>query len=339
MLTVVSRRVFMDQFLERLTDINNVINEFVWVKIGIILLIGTGILMTVLTKFFQVTHFKHWWKKTIGSLMDKKVISHTNDRASISQFQALCTALAATVGVGNIAGVSAAIMTGGPGAVFWMWIAAFFGMMTNYSENILGIYFRRKNHEGEWSGGAMYYLQDGLGSYPGMKVVGKVLAVIFAICAMLASFGIGNMGQVNKIVINFTSAFDIKGLSSQVLYTSGDSSVNLYMLIVGVVLMVLVGFVVLGGLQRIAVVAEKIVPFMVVLFVLGSVTIIVANFKGILPAFGAIFCTVPFQPLCTFPTTSRTGSYRNTLWQSAVWISSATPLRSVRRPSASPTSS
>ena len=289
MLTVVSRRVFMDQFLERLTDINNVINEFVWVKIGIILLIGTGILMTVLTKFFQVTHFKHWWKKTIGSLMDKKVISHTNDRASISQFQALCTALAATVGVGNIAGVSAAIMTGGPGAVFWMWIAAFFGMMTNYSENILGIYFRRKNHEGEWSGGAMYYLQDGLGSYPGMKVVGKVLAVIFAICAMLASFGIGNMGQVNKIVINFTSAFDIKGLSSQVLYTSGDSSVNLYMLIVGVVLMVLVGFVVLGGLQRIAVVAEKIVPFMVVLFVLGSVTIIVANFKGILPAFGAIF--------------------------------------------------
>ena len=279
----------MDTFIGKLTEINDVINEFVWVKIGIILLIGTGILMTVLTKFFQVTHFKHWWKKTIGSLMDKKVISHTNDRASISQFQALCTALAATVGVGNIAGVSAAIMTGGPGAVFWMWIAAFFGMMTNYSENILGIYFRRKNHEGEWSGGAMYYLQDGLGSYPGMKVVGKVLAVIFAICAMLASFGIGNMGQVNKIVINFTSAFDIKGLSSQVLYTSGDSSVNLYMLIVGVVLMVLVGFVVLGGLQRIAVVAEKIVPFMVVLFVLGSVTIIVANFKGILPAFGAIF--------------------------------------------------
>ena len=279
----------MDTFIGKLTEINDVINEFVWVKIGIILLIGTGILMTVLTKFFQVTHFKHWWKKTIGSLMDKKVISHTNDRASISQFQALCTALAATVGVGNIAGVSAAIMTGGPGAVFWMWIAAFFGMMTNYPENILGIYFRRKNHEGEWSGGAMYYLQDGLGSYPGMKVVGKVLAVIFAICAMLASFGIGNMGQVNKIVINFTSAFDIKGLSSQVLYTSGDSSVNLYMLIVGVVLMVLVGFVVLGGLQRIAVVAEKIVPFMVVLFVLGSVTIIVANFKGILPAFGAIF--------------------------------------------------
>jgi len=279
----------MDSFLETLTNINNAVNDFVWVKIGIVLLIGTGILMTCLTKFFQVTHFGHWWKKTIGNIFDKKVISHTNDKASISQFQALCTALAATVGVGNIAGVSAAIMTGGPGAVFWMWLAAFFGMMTNYSENILGIYYRRKNHHGEWSGGAMYYLQDGLGSYRGMKGVGKVLAVIFAICAALASFGIGNMGQVNKIVINLTSAFDIKALSSQVLYTSSGTDVTLYMLIVGVILMVLVGFVVLGGLQRIAAVAEKIVPFMVVLFVLGSVIIIIANFKGIGPAFKAIF--------------------------------------------------
>ena len=127
-------------FWEYLANINDVINEFVWVKIGITLLIGTGILMTALTGFFQITHFGHWWKKTIGSLFDKKVISHTKEIASISQFQALCTALAATVGVGNIAGVSAAIMTGGPGAVFWMWVAAFFGMMTNYSENILGIY-------------------------------------------------------------------------------------------------------------------------------------------------------------------------------------------------------
>ena len=276
-------------FWDTLAGINDVINEFVWVKIGIVLLIGTGILMTVLTGFFQITHIRHWFKKTIGSLFDKKVISHTNEKASISQFQALCTALAATVGVGNIAGVSAAIMTGGPGAVFWMWVAAFFGMMTNYSENILGIYYRRKNHEGEWSGGAMYYLQDGLGGYPHMKILGKILAVIFAVCAALASFGIGNMGQVNKIVINLTSAFDIKPLSSKVLYTSGDSSVTLYMLIVGIILMVLVGFVVLGGLKRIANVAETVVPLMVILFVLGSVIIIVANYRGILPAFKAIF--------------------------------------------------
>ena len=276
-------------FWDSLAGINDVINEFVWVKIGIYLLIGTGILMTILTRFFQVTHFGHWWKKTIGSLFDKKVISHTKEKASISQFQALCTALAATVGVGNIAGVSAAIMTGGPGAVFWMWVAAFFGMMTNYSENILGIYYRRKNLEGEWSGGAMYYLQDGLGGYPHMKVVGRILAIVFSVCAALAAFGIGNMGQVNKIVINFTSAFKSDFLSSKVLYSSGDTDVTLYMLIVGIVLMVLVGFVVLGGLKRIASVAETVVPVMVVLFVLGSLIIIVANFKGIGPAFGAIF--------------------------------------------------
>ena len=170
-----------------------------------------------------------------------------------------------------------------------MWVAAFFGMMTNYSENILGIYYRRKNHEGEWSGGAMYYLQDGLGGYPHMKIIGRILAIIFAVCAALAAFGIGNMGQVNKIVINFTSAFDIKPLSSKVLYSSGDTDVTLYMLIVGIILMVLVGFVVLGGLKRIATVAETVVPVMVVLFVLGSIIIIIANFRGILPAFKAIF--------------------------------------------------
>ncbi len=280
--------IFMG-FWETLAAINDKVNTFVWTQTGVWLLIATGIIMTCLTKVFQVTHIGHWMKRTIGSLFDKNVIGHTQDRATISQFQALCTALAATVGVGNIAGVSAAIITGGPGAVFWMWFAAFFGMMTNYSENILGIYFRRKNHDGEWSGGAMYYLQDGLGGYKGMKIVGKVLAVIFAICAALAAFGIGNMGQVNKIVLNFTSAFENKRLSSVVLYTSGESKVTLYMLVVGIGLMVLVGIVILGGLQRIASVAEKIVPFMVVCFILGSVTIIIVNFRQIIPAFGAIF--------------------------------------------------
>ncbi|MBP3810857.1 MAG: alanine:cation symporter family protein [Clostridiales bacterium] len=275
--------------LEALARINDVVNSFVWTKTGVWLLIATGILMTLLTKGFQFTHMGHWWKKTIGSLLNKNVIGHTEDKATISQFQALCTALAATVGVGNIAGVSAAIITGGPGAVFWMWFAAIFGMMTNYSENILGIYFRRKNHADEWSGGAMYYLQDGLGSYPRMKVVGKVLAVIFAICAVLASFGIGNMGQVNKIVLNFTSSFDIKPLSSKILYTSNGTDITLYMLVVGIVLMVLVGVVVIGGLQRIATVAEKIVPVMVLIFIAGSLTIILVNFDAIGPAFNAIF--------------------------------------------------
>ena len=281
--------------MEKIAEFNDVINTFVWTKVGVWLLIATGLLMTVLTGFFQVTRIGHWMKKTIGSLFDKKVTGHTGEKASISQFQALCTALAATVGVGNIAGVSAAIITGGPGAVFWMWIAAFFGMMTNYSENILGIYFRRKNHNDEWSGGAMYYLQDGLGGYKGMKGVGKALAVIFAICAALASFGIGNIGQINKIVINFTSAFDIKLLSSVVLYSSGDKDVSLYMLIVGIVLMILVGIVVIGGLQRIAIVAEKIIPFMVVMYVIGSLIIIFTHISHIGTAFGHIF-SMAFTP-------------------------------------------
>ena len=275
--------------LETLTKINDAVNSFVWTKTGVWLLIATGILMTVLTRGFQFSHFRHWWRKTIGSLLDKNVISHTDDKATISQFQALCTALAATVGVGNIAGVSAAIITGGPGAVFWMWFAAVFGMMTNYSENVLGIYFRRKNHADEWSGGAMYYLQDGLGGYPHMKIAGRVLAVIFAVCAALASFGIGNMGQVNKIVINFTSSFDIKALSSHVLYTSGGKDITLYMLIVGIVLMVLVGFVVIGGLQRIAIVAEKIVPFMGIAYVLISLIVIGFNVKNVPHMFALIF--------------------------------------------------
>ena len=279
----------MGNFIDNLAKYNDIVNSFVWTKVGVWLLIATGILMTILTKCFQVTHIKHWMKKTVGSLFDDKVKGHTNDKASISQFQALCTALAATVGVGNIAGVAAAIMTGGPGAVFWMWVAAFFGMMTNYSENILGIYFRRKNHADEWSGGAMYYLEDGLGGYKNMKAVGKVLAVIFAICAVLASFGIGNMGQVNKIVINFTAAFKIPVLSEKILYSSGGSDVTLYMLIVGIILMVVVGIVLLGGLQRIAAVAEKIIPFMVVAFIVGSIVIIIGNVTHAPHAFKCIF--------------------------------------------------
>ena len=285
------RNLSMTQFLESLAQFNDTVNTIIWTKIGVWLLIAVGILMTCLTGFFQITHFRHWISKTLGSIFDTKVKGRTNEKASISQFQALCTALAATVGVGNIAGVAAAITSGGPGAIFWMWVAAFFGMMTNYSENILGIYFRRKNKEGEWSGGAMYYLQDGFGGYPGMAKVGRALAIIFSICAALASFGIGNMGQVNKIVVNFTSAFDIKPLSSKVLYTSADgsSSVTLYMLVVGIILMCLVGIIVIGGLQRIAIVAESVVPFMVVAFVIGSLVIILKNFSMIDDAFIAIF--------------------------------------------------
>ena len=275
----------MTQFLEALTKYNNAVNGVVWGALGLVLLIGTGILTTVITKFFQVSHVGLWWKNTIGSLFKKDVIGHSKDKKSISPFQALCTALAATIGVGNIAGVAAAIAVGGPGAVFWMWVAAFFGMMTNYSENVLGLYYRRRNANGEWSGGAMYYLRDGLGSYKGCKWIGKILAVLFCIFTLLASFGIGAMGQINKIVINITSAFNINALATIEVF----DGVSLYSVILGAVLVVIAALITLGGLKRIASFAEKVVPFMVVIFVAGSVVLIGVNYAGILPAFKAIF--------------------------------------------------
>ena len=143
----------MDKILKTIESVNGEINGFVWGAFGLLLLVGTGVIVTVLTKFFQVTHIGMWFKQTLGSLFNKDVIKHSKEKGSISPFQALCTALAATVGTGNIAGVAAAICIGGAGAVFWMWVAAFFGMMTNYSENVLGIYYRRKNSDGEVSYG------------------------------------------------------------------------------------------------------------------------------------------------------------------------------------------
>lgn len=282
----------MQAFMDGLAGVNDAVNSFIWSKLGLWLLIITGVLMTCLTLFFQVTHIGHWMKETIGSLFKKNVIGHSKDKKAISPFQALCTALAATIGTGNIAGVAAAICIGGAGAVFWMWIAAFFGMMTNFSENVLGIYFRRRNKDGEWSGGAMYYLQDGLGAKKGMKQIGKILAVLFALFAILASFGIGNMGQVNKIVANVESAFPIASLNAPI-YEGG---VALYSLVIGIAIMVLAALIILGGLNRIASFAEKVVPFMVVLFVTGSLIIIGVNYQNILPAFKAIFVNA-FRPI------------------------------------------
>ena len=278
-------------FLDKIAEINGSINGVVWGVFGLALLIGTGIIVTVCTKFFQVSHIGTWWKNTIGSLFSKEVLAHRKEKGTISPFQALCTALAATVGTGNIAGVAAAICVGGAGAVFWMWVAAFFGMMTNFAENALGIYFRRKNANGEWSGGAMYYLEDGLGKKKGCKWIGKGLAVLFCIFAMLASFGIGSMGQVNKIVANVAAAFDVQALSSvQVL-----GGISLYNVLLGALIMVLTAVITLGGVKRIANVAEKIVPFMVVLFVVGSLVVIGVNYDAILPAFKAIFVNA-FKP-------------------------------------------
>ena len=263
--------------IETISNINSAINNVVWGVPALALLVGTGILMTILTKGFQFTRFGHMWKETIGALFRKKDILKSKDTNSISQFQALCTALSATIGTGNIAGIAYAITMGGPGAVFWMWVAAIFGMMTNYSENVLGIFFRRRNAEGEWCGGAMYYLKDGVGKMKYGKQIGKILAVLFSIFAILASFGIGNMGQVVSITESVSTAFT--GLGAKAPST----------LIMGIVIMIAVFLVTIGGLKRIAKANEKIVPFMAGFYIIGALVIVIMHADMIGPAFAAIF--------------------------------------------------
>ena len=257
--------------MDLITQVNGTLNGIVWGWPALILLAFVGVLTTCITKCFQISHFGHWMKHTIGAIFrDSEVTSHTEDR-SISQFQSLCTALAATVGTGNIVGVAGAILVGGPGAVFWMWLIAFFGMMTNYSENVLGIFYRRKNDQGEWCGGAMYYLRDGLGSFRGCKTIGKVLALLFSVFCVLASFGIGNMGQINSIATNMKSAFSIPNW------------------ITGALLMIIAALVVVGGLKRIAAVTEKLVPVMAVAYVVGALILVILNAGNVAPAFVSIF--------------------------------------------------
>ncbi len=262
----------MDVFVGYVERINNAVNGFVWGLPMLILLVGTGILMTCLTRVFQISHFKHWIKNTIGGIFrDKHVTAHTGkDDMQISQFQSLCTALAATIGTGNIAGVAAAILAGGPGAIFWMWIVAFFGMMTNFSENVLGIYYRRRNERNEWCGGPMYYLKDGLGSKKGCKHIGTALAVLFSIFCVLASFGIGNMSQINSIAVNMNSAFGVPYFAT------------------GAVLMVLAGLVIVGGLKRIASVTERLVPFMAIIYLVCAIVIVIINADQL----GAVFASI-----------------------------------------------
>ncbi len=273
----------MNGLSERIAAINEVVNTWIWTDCGLYLLLAAGVIMTAVTGVFQITHLRHWWTNTIASVFRKNnTATKKTDKKSISQFQALCTALAATIGTGNIAGVAAAICIGGPGAVLWMWLAAFLGMMTNFSENVLGIYFRRKNKNGEWSGGAMYYLKDGVGKKKGLKWPATILAALFAVFAILASFGIGNMGQVNKITLNMESAF-----FSGVDWTLGG--INMINLIIGLVLLVIGALIILGGLQRIAAVAERVVPFMAIAYVALGLVVIGVRYELILPAFRAIF--------------------------------------------------
>ena len=259
--------------LEWITQINNAVNGVVWGPAGLALLFGTGLIMSVRTGFFQFRKMGYWLRHTIGAIFtNKDVTAHTSkEDMAISQFQSMCTALAGTIGTGNIVGVATAIVSGGPGAIFWMWVMALLGMMTSFSENVLGVYYRRKNEKGEWSGGAMYYLTDGLGAKKGCKQLGKVLAVLFACFCILASFGIGNMSQLNSIAGNMNAAFGVPTI------------------VTGLALMVVTALIVIGGLKRVAAVTEKLVPLMALFYIAGALIIVVMHAGNIPAAFGAIF--------------------------------------------------
>lgn len=263
----------MEKVMETIERVNGAINGVVWGIPMLILIIGTGIYMTVGLKFFQITRIKHWMNETFLAIFKKKhVTAHTGkEEASISQFQDLSTALAATIGVGNISGVAGAIITGGAGAVFWMWLSALFGMMTNYSENVLGIFYRRKNPKDEWSGGAMYYLQDGLKNKKFIGILSKPLAVLFALFCVFASFGIGNMTQVHEIASSMKDTFSVPPLAT------------------GIIITVIAALVILGGIKAIGNVAEKIVPFMACAYIVGTIIILIMNITSIPAVLGAIF--------------------------------------------------
>lgn len=261
----------MDRIVEIITSVNSAVNGVVWGIPMLILIISTGIYMTVRTGFFQITKIKHWANETFLAIFKKRSVTKTKEKKAISQFQALSTALAATIGTGNIAGVATAIAVGGPGAVFWMWLSAFFGMMTNYSENVLGIFYRKKNDHGEWSGGAMYYINEGLKDRKGFKHIAKPLAVLFSIFCVLASFGIGNMTQVNSISSAMKSNFNIPTV------------------VTGIVLAVIAALVIVGGIKRIASVTEKLVPFMALFYIIGCLIIFFSNFHQIPYVFSSIF--------------------------------------------------
>lgn len=261
----------MQSFIDTVAKVNGAVNGVVWGIPMLILIIGTGIYMSVRTGFFQITRIKTWANETFLAIFKKKSVTKTDEKKAITQFQALSTALAATIGTGNIAGVATAVCIGGPGAVFWMWLSALFGMMTSFSENVLGIYFRKKNEHGEWSGGAMYYLEEGLKEKKGLRRIAKPLSVMFAIFCVLASFGIGNMAQSNSI----SSAL--------------QSNFNIPTVVTGVVLAVIAALVVLGGIKRIAMVTEKLVPFMAIFYIAGCLIIFVMNFRHIPYVFSSIF--------------------------------------------------
>lgn len=258
--------------LESIIKINQAVNGFIWGVPAMICIIGVGLLLSVRTRFIQVRKFGAALKNTIGKIFDK---TQAKD-GSMSPFQAVCTALAGTVGTGNIAGVAGAIALGGPGAIFWMWCSAFLGMCTKFSEVTLAIHFREKNANGEYVGGPMYYIKNGLSKK------WHFLAVLYALFGVLTVFGTGNATQVNTIVSSIHSALH----NLHIIDGTVDERANL---IFGIFIAAFVAMVLLGGIQRIGQVSEKLVPFMAALYVILAIGVIILHISRVPAVFAMIF--------------------------------------------------
>ena len=258
--------------VEMITNINGKINGFVWGLPMMVLILGVGIYLSVRCGFPQFRHFVHIMKNTLGKAFEKKEKSE----GAVSPFKAMCTALAASIGTGNIAGVSGAIAIGGPGAVFWMWVSALLGMCTKFAEVTLSIKYRQRNEKGDWVGGPMYYISSGLGKN------WKWLASLFAIFGALAAFGIGNMTQINTIASTVNTA-----ISKFVSTTESQQTVIAW--VVAIICAIICAIVLIGGIQRLADVCSLLVPVMAVIYIIASLIVIIVNVGNIPSAFSAIF--------------------------------------------------
>ncbi len=258
--------------LQTIETINTAVNNFIWGVPAMVCIIGVGLYLSLRTHFIQLRKFPYAIQTTIGRIFRKKEAAD----GSMTPFQAVCTALAATVGTGNIAGVAGAIAIGGPGAVFWMWVSAFLGMCTKFSEVTLAVYYRERNEHGDLVGGPMYYIKNGLSKS------WHWLAAAFSAFGVLTVFGTGNATQVNTITTAINSAL----LNYQVI---PDSQVGLCNLIIGILITVLVGLVLLGGIKRIGSVTEKLVPFMAVLYIILALGVVLLNAGKVPMVFRQIF--------------------------------------------------
>ena len=254
----------MENFVAKVESVNNAVNSFAWGPLMLLLLVGTGVYLTVRVHWLQVTHFGRILKNTVGTLFRKDKKAKDNG-ANISAFEAVTTALAGTVGTGNIAGVTGAIFTGGAGAVFWMWVAAFFGMVTKYAEIVLAMKYRIKDEKGVYHGGPMYYIENGIGKN------WKWMAVIFCLLGGFASFGIGNIAQSSEISGALKDLFHLPEVAS------------------GILIAVVVALVTLGGIKRIGKVTSLLVPFMSAFYILAGIVLIIMRIGQIPGVFAEIF--------------------------------------------------